>query len=108
MNASGFAAYSATPVYLDDYIPVPAYGDLGVHLLDYLASKSKDLDTYLYVDRENASASVWMDTLSMPRTSIYNRRAFDPDLLGTTWMSDPLEIHQMGNISSLASPTGTG
>ena len=108
VNASGFAAYSATPVYLDDYIPVPAYGDLGVHLLDYLASKSKDLDTYLYVDRENASASVWMDTLSMPRTSIYNRRAFDPDLLGTTWMSDPLEIHQMGNISSLASPPGTG
>ncbi|MBT6554199.1 MAG: PKD domain-containing protein [Candidatus Marinimicrobia bacterium] len=108
VNTSGFAAYSATPVYLDDYIPVPAYGDLGVHLLDYLAGKSKDLDTYLYVDRENASASVWLDTLSMPRTSIYNRRAFDLHLVESTWVSDPLEIHQMGNLSSLDSPPGTG
>ena len=108
VNASGFAAYSATPVYLDDYIPVPATGALGTHLLNYLASKSKDLDTYLFVDQENVSASIWLDTLSMPRTSIYNRRSFDLHLIGTTWMSDPLEIHERGSLSSLESPPGTG
>ncbi|MBT3228690.1 MAG: PKD domain-containing protein [Candidatus Marinimicrobia bacterium] len=108
VDASGFAAYSATPVYLDDYIPVPATGALGVHLLDYLAKKSRDLETYLYVDRENASAAVWLDTLSMPRTTIYSRRAFDTHPVGTAWMSDPLEVHQLGNLSSLASPPGIG
>ena len=108
VDASGFAAYSVTPIYLDDYIPVPASGALGVHLLDYLANKSRDLDTYLYVDREDASASIWLDTLSMPRTSVYNRRAFDTHLTGTTWMSEPLEIHQLGNLSSLAAPQGIG
>jgi len=108
VDASGFSAFSVTPVYLDDYIPVPARGDLGVHLLDYLAHKSKDLDTYLYVDRENASASIWLDTLSMPRTTNYNRRTFDMHPVETTWMSAPLEIHQLGNLSSLSSPAGTG
>ena len=108
VDGSGFAAYSATPVYLDDYIPVPATGALGIHLLDYLASKSKDLDTYLYVDRDNGSASIWLDTLSMPRTSIYNRRPFNLHLIGTSWMSNPLEIHEMGNLSALDSPPGTG
>ena len=108
IDASGFTAYSATPVYLDDYIPVPATGAMGNHLLDYLASKSRDLDTYLYVDHENTTASVWLDTLSMPRTSIYSRRAFDLNLVSSTWVSEPLEIHQLGNISSLDSPPGIG
>ena len=108
VDASGFAAYSATPVYLDDYIPVPATGALGTHLLNYLASKSKDLDTYLFVDPENSSASIWLDTLAMPRTSIYNRRGFDLHDTGTTWMSEPVEIHELGNLSSLDSPPGNG
>ncbi len=108
VDGSGFAAYSVTPVYLDDYIPVPATGGLGLYLLDNLSKKSKDLDTYLYVDRENVSASVWLDTLSMPRTSVYNRPTFDMHPIETTWMSDPLEIHQFGNLSSLASPEGAG
>jgi poly-gamma-glutamate capsule biosynthesis protein CapA/YwtB (metallophosphatase superfamily) len=108
VNASGFVAYSATPVYLDDYIPVPATGALGNHLLNYLAGKSRDLDTYLYVDQDEVIASIWLDTLSMPRTSIYNRRAFELHLTGMTWMSDPMEIHERGNLSSLESPPGTG
>ena len=108
VDASGFSAYSATPVYIDDYIPVPAIGDLGNHILDYLASKSRDLDTYLHIDREVASASVWLDTLSMPRTTVYNRRAFDLESDGSAWVSPPLEIHKLGNISSIEAPPGIG
>ncbi len=108
VDANGFSAFSATPVYLDDYIPVPAQGDLGLHLLDYLANKSRDLDTYLYVDRENTRASVWLDTLSMPRTSIYNRRALDMHPVDFTLVSDPIEIHQQGNLSALTPPPGPG
>ncbi|MCF6238299.1 MAG: CapA family protein [Candidatus Marinimicrobia bacterium] len=108
INEDGFSAYSATPVYLDDYIPVPATGALGVHLLDYLANKSKALDTYLYVDRGNAQASIWLDTLSMPRTHIPNRRSFDLELDGSSWVSAPLDIHRLGNISSLSLADGIG
>lgn len=108
VDASGFYAYSATPVYLDDYIPVPASGALGNYLLDHLANKSRDLDTYLYVDQDNNMASIWLDTLSMPRTTIYNRQTFDLDLVSSTWVSRPLEVHRLGNISSIDSPPGTG
>lgn len=108
VDAAGFSAFSATPVYLDDYIPVPTIGGLGNHILDYLADKSRDLDTYLYVDRENFTASVWLDTLSMPRTSIYYRRAFELEANGSEWVSPPLEIHQLGNLSSMESPPGIG
>ena len=108
VDETGFAAYSVTPIYIDDYIPVPATGALGLHLLDYLADKSREMDTYLYVDRENANASIWLDTLSMPRTHIQNRRTFRQNLIGITWMSDPLEIHEFGSLSALSSPVGTG
>ena len=106
VNASGFAAFSATPVYLDDYIPVPATGALGTHILDYLANKSRQLDTYLYVDKENAIANVWLDTLSMPRTHIQNRQSFTLHPEGGQWMSAPIEINRLGNISSLSAPAG--
>ncbi len=108
VDASGFSAYSVTPIYIDDYIPVPATGALGIHLLDYLADKSRALDTYLYVDRENTSAFIWLDTLSMPRSEIHNRRAFGQHLEGATWVSDPLDIHEFGSLSALSSPTGPG
>ncbi len=102
IDASGFSAYSVNPVYLDDYIPVPATGALGLHLLDYLARKSRDLDTYLYVDRDNVIASVWLDTLSMPRTQILNRHGLELQLQGSNWVSNPVEIHKIGNLSSLS------
>ncbi len=108
INADGFAAYSATPVYLDDYIPRPATGVLGTHLLDYLAKKSRALDTYLYVDQENVTASIWLDTLSMPRTQIQNRRAFNLELQGSNWISPPIEIHKQGNPSALTAPAEPG
>ncbi|NQV16404.1 CapA family protein [bacterium] len=108
INEEGFQAFSAVPVYLDDYIPVPALGQLGVYLLDYLATKSRGLDTYLYVDRENTIANIWIDTLSMPRTHIQKRQSFNLELEGSFWVSEPINIHQLGNISSLESPPGIG
>jgi len=108
INTSGITGYSIIPVYLDDYIPVPATGDLGTHLLNYLAGKSRALDTYLYVDPDNSTASIWLDTLSMPRTHIQNRRPFTLELDGSNWSSKPLEIHKTGNLSSLTLPDGAG
>jgi len=105
---TGFEAYSLTPVYIDDYIPVPALGELGTHLLDYLAAKSRELDTYVYVDKDNSWASVWLDTLSMPRTTILNRHVFDLSLVGSDWVSPPLKAHEFGSVSNVASPSGTG
>ncbi|NQV15592.1 CapA family protein, partial [bacterium] len=107
VDASGFSAFSVNPVFLDDYIPVPATGTLGLHLLDYLAKKSRDLNTYLYVDRDNITASVWLDTLAMPRTPIQNRRPLNLEPVGANWISQPVDVHRLGNLSALSTSTGT-
>ncbi len=58
IDETGFYEYSITPVYIDDYIPVRAKGELGLYLLDDLAKRSKDLNTYLNIDRENVNAEI--------------------------------------------------
>mgnify|MGYP002725467197 CR=1 FL=1 len=108
INAEGFTAFSASPVYLDDYIPQPATGQLGGYLLNYLASKSRELDTYLYVDEDNSTASIWLDTLSMPRTTIPIRKPFDLEYVESYWVSNPIDIHHLGSISAMESPPGAG
>ena len=107
VSYDGFSSYSVTPVYIDDYIPVPARGELAVHLLDHLAAQSRQLDTYLYVDGENDRASVWLDTLAMPRTQILNRQAFQLAQNGSNWLSAPIPIHRLGSIATLDIPEGT-
>ncbi len=96
IDETGFYDYSITPVYIDDYIPLPATGGLGLYLLDNLAMRTKELDTYLYVDRENVIASVMMDTLSMPKTTVYNRSEV---LFDENGFSAPIFLAKNGNIS---------
>ncbi|SVC37296.1 uncharacterized protein METZ01_LOCUS290150, partial [marine metagenome] len=48
---SGFYEFNLDPVIIDDYIPVPALGELGLHILDDIAMKSKALSTTLNIDR---------------------------------------------------------
>ncbi|MCP4710462.1 MAG: T9SS type A sorting domain-containing protein, partial [Planctomycetes bacterium] len=65
IDTSGFYEYSITPIFIDDYIPVRARGELAVHILDHLAMRSKAMNTYLDVDRDSLTAAVVMDTLTM-------------------------------------------
>ena len=43
--------FNVDPVYIDDNIPYIATGELGLHILDYLAFKSRELDTYMDINR---------------------------------------------------------
>jgi poly-gamma-glutamate capsule biosynthesis protein CapA/YwtB (metallophosphatase superfamily) len=103
IDASGFSAYSITPVFIDDYIPRPAQGELGLHILDYLAERSKDLDTYLYVGRQDVRATVILDTLSMDVNTLAYARAVPVHEHSGLWVSDPLRLERWGNLSSVDS-----
>jgi len=80
----GFRNHYVRPVYIDSYIPRPATGHLGLHILDYIAMKSRELDTIVIVDKEDLTAYV----------------PLDPDNLATTlypWEYEPdFEIHEQG------------
>jgi poly-gamma-glutamate capsule biosynthesis protein CapA/YwtB (metallophosphatase superfamily) len=99
VNETGFCEFSITPVYIDDYIPLTAKGGLGLYILDDIAKRSKDLDTYLKVDREKVMALVIMDTLNMViHDTVISAQL---NLTGTTgnWLSAPYPLKKKGDIS---------
>lgn len=101
-NNSGFYRYEVIPAFIDDYIPRPVYGDYANHLLDYLAFRSKEQNTYLSVDRDNGIAWVETDTLNLqPAEAVYNID-FELENQGGTRISQPLPLDKVGNISELS------
>jgi len=101
VNETGLYEYSLTPVYIDDYIPQRAEGELGLHILDYIAQRSKQLNTYLKVDRENAIASVIMDTLNMNIQEDEYIISLPCDTVDGFWQTLPHSLEKNGSISSL-------
>lgn len=101
IDGTGFYDFSVLPVYIDDYIPFRAKGELGIHILDYLAQRSKELGTYLIVDKDSVTANIVLDTLTLnPFTFSYNdgiRLSED----GSIWKSAPLGLPRNGSIASV-------
>jgi hypothetical protein len=57
-NENGFIEYKAIPIYLNYYLPQLATGKIGNYILDFLSMKSRKLNTYMRVDRENNFAKL--------------------------------------------------
>ncbi len=101
IDETGFSELSITPVYLDDWIPVPATGELGQHLLDYLARRSKELDTYLFVDRYHIMAELILDTLSMETNECTFAAGCAVTEENGMWSTKPIPLARCGHISSV-------
>jgi hypothetical protein len=101
VNETGFYEFTITPLYIDDYIPQRAWGRLGLHILDWLAQRSKELDTWLDVDRENITATVVMDTLNIPSYEAEVMVALALEEANGNWETAPHAIVKTGNISSI-------
>ena len=104
---SGFTDFYIEPVYIDDYLPVPAKGELGNYILDHVAMLSKELDTYVHVDKDNQQAYVIMDTTTMAIENIqYNAWVLNsmPTMLNNQsyFESEPIPLSKAGNISKLS------
>jgi len=59
------------------------------------------MNTYLNVDRENISASIILDTLSMNITTQINLATISVSEDNGEWISQPIKLHRNGNISSV-------
>ncbi|MBI9037537.1 MAG: CapA family protein [Bacteroidales bacterium] len=101
VNETGFYEFTITPVYIDDYIPQRAEGGLGLHLLDYIAQCSKDLNTYLKIDRENVIAQVIMDTLNMATYETEYIVELPLEEASGYWETAPYPLDKEGSISSV-------
>lgn len=105
----GFRNFKVKPFYIDNYIPKPATGQLGTYILDYLARRSRDLNTRLWVNNDNMEARVLLDEDNPPVTS--SSFSINKSLVNHTAgynLSDPIKLPRRGSISEItnAEPMG--
>ena len=101
IDETGFYEYSITPAYIDDYIPVQARGELGLYLLDDLAKRSKDLNTYLKIDRDSVTAEIILDTTILNPSPISSAAELILEEENGVWISEPVLLEREGSISSI-------
>ena len=100
LNSNEFYDYSITPIYLYSYMPQFATGDLGNHILDYIAMKSRKLNTYIYVDRDSSIAYVVDGMPSYNYT--YNKQITYSTYENGYYYSDPVGLDKIGSIVNLS------
>tara|TARA_X000000950_G_scaffold127573_1_gene159552 strand:- start:586 stop:1998 length:1413 start_codon:yes stop_codon:yes gene_type:complete len=108
VNENGLTESTILPLYIDDYLTKPAIGELGNYILDYIAMKSKELDTYVHVDTDKQIATVIMDSSSLNEQHIsYNILSSDKKITqinGETLIKwKPIKINSPGSISEIVS-----
>ena len=105
INKTGFYEYTVTPVYIDDYIPRPAKGELGLYILDYLSRRSQELGTYMIVDRDEVTANIVIDSAEIVKVKRSSTDELELYKNNDTWQSVPLKIKDKGSIFSISSIT---
>ncbi|MEO0101730.1 MAG: CapA family protein [candidate division WOR-3 bacterium] len=108
LDNRGFYHYFLVPVYIDDYIPKRAKGGLGTAILRHLSRLSKELGTYLVVDRESVEAEVILDTSNLVREEEEFSLSFELQPESTYWQSMPLPLSNWGDISQISQIMPTG
>lgn len=108
IGGAGFYDYSLTPVYIDDYIPVRARGELGRYILDYISRRSRDLGTYVITDRDSVTAKIVIDTLDVNRVVNPHDSALVLRSEAGYFVSDPMRLPRTGSISGLQNMAPAG
>jgi poly-gamma-glutamate capsule biosynthesis protein CapA/YwtB (metallophosphatase superfamily) len=101
IDDTGFYEYKIVPVYIDDYIPKRANGELGLYILDYLTRRSMDLNTYLVANRDSVTAQVILDTTTLTSATYFFTDTVELREEGGSWISKPLLLTRDGDISSI-------
>lgn len=99
---NGFNEFSIIPVYIDHYIPRRAKGELGLYILNDLAKKSKDLDTYLDVKMEQTVAKIILDTSLIEMTDTNFLSSIQLLEIGGNRISQPYLLNMPGRLSKIS------
>ena len=105
-DESGFYSYSITPLYIDDYLTIPATGELANYILDYIATRSRELDTYLHVDINACRAHIITDSNSINNQSlVYTSQSTDTKQIEFNsqvyFKSNPIQLAKSGSIAQI-------
>jgi len=103
IDTTGLYDYHVLPVYIDDYIPKRANGELGLYILDYLARRTRAMSSYLIVNRDSITAQVILDTLMLNARTEMNADSLHLQQENGYWVSNPKRLQRTGDISQLLS-----
>ncbi|MCD4829310.1 MAG: CapA family protein [Candidatus Cloacimonetes bacterium] len=110
IGEEGFERWSIRPVFLDDYIPQPATGEMGLHILDQVAHRSRLLDTIVRVHRDSLYlyADIPLDTDMIEPEDVIIDTTLIMNARDGWWVSDPTRLERVGDISSVSEVTPWG
>ena len=103
---SGFDNFTFRPVYIDDYVPTPASGELAEAILRKMAAYSEIMNTDVSFD---SAAGIGKIALSSSQVSESNRDIIQTVNFaqeGSYWISAPLRIEDPGFLSAIVSVAG--
>lgn len=99
MDERGFYRYWLEPVYIDDYIPRRAKSELGTKILRYLARRSRELNTFLVVNRESVTAEVVLDSTCLRRQQRRYEVSLELKPGSEGYTALPLPLDERGDLS---------
>lgn len=105
IDRQGLYDYYIIPIYIDNYIPQRARGALGLHILNHLAQYSRNMNTYLLVNRDSVTAAIILDTQNLVPVINNYQTQLQLKVQDSFWISAPFALNQNGNISKIASIT---
>ncbi len=105
-DVDGFSNYRVVPIYINDYIPVRATGQLGIYTLDYLAMRSTERNTVFWVDKNEEIGKVIVnpdEAVILNHKNITQQQlAPAPNNLNET---PPFKLSRCGSIASIDAVT---
>jgi len=102
-DRDGFFNYQVRPIYIDNYLPKQPTGQLALHILDYLAMRSREMNTVLMVDEENLIGTVLEEPQTYPTFNSDYRMQLDlVQVSGTYNQTAPIKLARNGSISGVS------
>lgn len=106
IDSDGFHSFYLTPVFIDDYIPRPATGELGCHILERLADYSRELGTLVSVVPDSITAHIILDTTSVETEITLTKDSTELEEIDAYWVSEAIALFGNGSLSSVTSIIG--
>ncbi len=100
-DGSKFNKYEIIPIYINDYVPQRAEGELGLYWLNSLADKSRKLNAYVSVNNDSVKAEIITDT---SRIEFHNTDKEIPIVFFLnegSYYSKPVKLEKNGSISQI-------
>ncbi|MFH1734978.1 MAG: CapA family protein [bacterium] len=106
VTLDGFSEFTFRPVYIDDYKPTPASGELAERIGRLLTSLSAELDTDVSYDSTTGIGKIATGDWQSHESDRQVTRSITFKEEGNYWVSEPIRMEDPGSISAIESVSG--